>query len=547
MNIILQNIKWQVLILAGIIFLLYARTLNYEFIGLDEQSLLVEKKTFNEKFSNIPKAFLQHVFQSENYLESAGSKKFYRPLLTVSFIIDQQFLKNSFTFFRFTNILIHFIAVIGLLFVLLQLKIPSPISFFLSLLFAVHPLLIQAIAWVPGRNDSLGCAFVLWSFYFLLKYFQSQSQKNLFLHLLFFTGALFTKENAVMFSIPCTIFLFFIQGKNLVLNKKLILPTYYIILICFWIFIRNSALGEIKTRATGMELYFSFLKNFPLVLQYFQKTILPVNLSVMASVDDTNYGLVLAAFLLFGTGIYFTKHIPWAKILFGLCWFFLFLLPTLLFSYFEGMEHRTYLPAIGILISISFLEPIQNLSKNLKLTSLIFGMIILIFGTITFFRLPVFSNELTYWKNANETSEHSAVVCRDYGIILTKLGNYSEAEKVYLEGIRRNPKEILIHYNLGVMYFRAGKSEAAKENLEKEFEINPANFMIPHVLGMIYKQEMKMNDAATMWEKAIALNPKSTDSYTELLKYYSQKKDTINFLRCKNELEKQGFKIVKQQ
>src|ERR1051326_1584056 len=179
----------QVLLLAGIIFLLYGKILKNEFIGLDEQSLLIDKKEFNQKLSNIPKAFSQHVFQSGDYMEAPGTIKFYRPLLTVSFIIDSQFSKEGFSFFYFTNILFHFLAVTGLLFVLLRLNIPSLLAFFLSLLFAVHPLLIQAIAWIPGRNDSLACAYVLWSFYFLLRYFQLPSLKNLLLHLLLLMGA----------------------------------------------------------------------------------------------------------------------------------------------------------------------------------------------------------------------------------------------------------------------------------------------------------------------------------------------------------------------
>jgi len=542
-NRFIKNLKWQIIFLAGIIFILYGRTLSYEFIGLDEQSLLIEKKEFNQNLSNIPKAFTQHVFQSEDYTEAPGTIKFYRPLLTVSFIIDEQFSKDGLKKFHFSNILYHFIAVVGLLFVLIRLNVPSSLSFLLSLLFAVHPLLTQAIGWIPGRNDSIVCLFVLWSFYFLLKYLQIQSSKNIALHFLFFTCALFTKENAVMFSLLCLYVLLFMHGKNLQVKKKIIFSVCYFLFIAIWYFIRESAVGEIKTDFSISTLYYSLLENFPLILQYFQKTILPVNLSVMASVQDTNYGWVLIVLTLFGTGIYFTKKIPWTEIFFGLLWFFIFLLPTLLFSYFEGMEHRTYLPAMGILISLAYLEPIHNLAKNKKLLIGIFGTVILIFSYITLGRIPIFSSELNYWKNAYETSEHSAVVCRDYGVILTKLGDYENAEKVYLEGIKRNPKETLLHYNLGVMYYRMKQYEEAKQQLAKELEINSTNFMVFHVMGVIYEQQMRIEEAVPMWEEAVAINPKFTESYKELLQYYSQKKDTVNFIRCKNELEKQGIKF----
>src|ERR1051326_4825138 len=84
-----SNKKQQIIFLAIVIFTLYARTLSFEFIGLDEQSLLVVKKKFNSELSNIPKSFSQNVFQSEDYTESPGTIKFYRPLLTSSFILNE--------------------------------------------------------------------------------------------------------------------------------------------------------------------------------------------------------------------------------------------------------------------------------------------------------------------------------------------------------------------------------------------------------------------------------------------------------------------------
>lgn len=559
LNNILYNKKLQIFILAGVILLLYVRTLNYEFIGLDEHSLLITKKPFNEDLSNIPKAFSSHVFDWKDYTEIPGTKKFYRPILSVSFIIDEQFSKNGYVFFRFTNIVFHFLSALGLFFLLQNLKTNQPLAFILSLLFAVHPLLVQAVAWIPGRNDSMVCTFAIWSMVFLVKQ-QSQKKNNetlvIFLHLLFFTAALFTKENALMLFPLCVLWIFSNNDK-FSLKKKTILITSYIVISWLWFIAWKNAVGDFTSFANNDSIYYAFLDNFPLVLQYFQKTILPVNLSVMGSVKDTNSLLVFITLILFGSGIYFSKEIAWKEIMFGLLWFFLFLLPTLLFSFFEGMEHRSYLPAVGIIITITFLEPVKNLFQNhkLPLSNLklsrngigigILSAITIIFTVITFLRVSVFSNELSYWKNAYETSKHSAVVCRDYGVILTKLGKYKEAEEAYLEGIRRDPKEKLLHYNLGVMYYQMNRLEDAKKHLALELNIDQKNFIVYHVMGVIYKKQMRMEEASLMWEQAISINPKFTESYQELLSYYSMIKDTINFIRCRDELEKLGYKIIK--
>ncbi len=585
---LLNNTKWQVLLLASVIALIYLRTLSYSFIGIDENTLLIQKGAFNKEISNIPKAFSQHVFQTESNMESPGSLHFYRPLLTVSFILDSQFSRNQpsgeedkgkgFSLFHFSNIFYHFIAVIGLLFVLLRMNIAPSLSFFFSLLFAVHPLLVQAIAWIPGRNDSLAGGFILWSFYFLLKEFpptaiatsgnplskkkQIASHENNFsaltkgnpilnycLHFLFFTLALFTKENTVLFVPLCIFYLFFIHKNKQNVKKILLLIACYSLVSALWFLIRKNAVGEITLpsaaeNASPDSFYSVFINNAPLLLQYIQKTIIPIKLAVMASVHDTNYFLVVLALVIFGAGVYFTNKNNRKEVLFGLLWFVLFLAPTLLFSYFEGMEHRSYLPAIGLIIAFAHLDTIQNLAKNKNRLMGIAGMVIIIFALITINRLPAFSNELNYWKNAYETSEYSAVVCRDYGVSLTENGELQKAEEVFKEGIRRNPEIKLIHYNLGVLYYHTNRFEESKAQLLEELKINSTNFMLFHLLGVIYKQENQSEKAAGMWEQAVELNPNYTASYKELISFYAQNKDTVNFMRCKAALEKNGYRIT---
>lgn len=506
---ILHNTIIQISVIAAAILLLYFRTLSYDFIGLDEQSLLIDKRNFNKELSNIPQAFTQHVFQKENSPNNSNSNQYYRPILTVSFILDEQFADGGFTFHHFTNLLIHFFAAIGLLFVLIQMKIPQSLAFLFALIFTSHPLLVQAIAWIPGRNDSLVCAFILWSFYFLTT-FQKNAGRML-LHLLFFTLALFTKENAVVFSVLCTFYILVIQAKNFTAKDKTILLASYATLLLIWFAARSHAIDN-------LSLPFSEKGgSFTLLLQYLQKTIIPVNLSVMSAVNDTNYGWVLLSLIIFGSAIYFTKHISWNEISFGLLWYVLFLLPTLLFSYFEGMEHRTYLPMVGLLIAIAHTGPVQQLGANTTKLLLIFAPFIFLFGILTFNRVPVFANELSYWENAFLTSQNSAVVCRDYGVILTRTEQYEKAEKVFTEGIKRDSKEILIHYNLSVLYLKTQHYAEAERHLFQELNLDStSNPMSYHVLGVIYKRTGRMKEAIAMWQKALKVSPGFQPAMEEL-------------------------------
>jgi len=81
-------------------------------------------------------------------------------------------------------------------------KIPKNKAFFLSLFFALHPVLTQAVAWVPGRNDSLATIFIFSALIFFQRFLSKEKLMDLIFLSLFFLLALFTKESSILLP-PC--------------------------------------------------------------------------------------------------------------------------------------------------------------------------------------------------------------------------------------------------------------------------------------------------------------------------------------------------------
>ncbi|UCD55136.1 MAG: hypothetical protein JSV93_06410, partial [Candidatus Omnitrophota bacterium] len=165
-----------ILLIACLGFLVYSQTLFFDFTYLDDNVLILGNRKFLSKLSNIPQAFRQDVFFS---YEDA----YYRPLLTISFILDAQLpfalypspkpspqrgegrvrgrgeQGKGFSY-HLTNIVIHLLAACLLFLLLIKLKYREGLAIFFSLIFTVHPVLTQAVAWLPGRNDSLLAVFI---------------------------------------------------------------------------------------------------------------------------------------------------------------------------------------------------------------------------------------------------------------------------------------------------------------------------------------------------------------------------------------------------
>ena len=113
---------------------------------------------------------IARVFSAGRIHRPAGSAGIYQPLVELSFVWDGRVAGDlrSLPFqFHFTNLLIHLINV-ALVFVLV-LKLAAGVgrdrariwAVLLCLLFALHPVQVESVAWVSQRMTLLGAMFVL--------------------------------------------------------------------------------------------------------------------------------------------------------------------------------------------------------------------------------------------------------------------------------------------------------------------------------------------------------------------------------------------------
>jgi tetratricopeptide (TPR) repeat protein len=496
--------QWRVFILLLAILAVYGKTLQYDFIGLDDTDLIKENYNFIKDLSNLPKAFSTDVFY--NPASGAGSNAYYRPLLTVSLMLDTQVGGVSPKFYHFTNLLLHFLSCLLLLKLFIRLKIDPDLSFAGALLFAVHPVLAQAVAWIPGRNDSLLTVFVLAGFIFFLRYLEKKSFLDLTLHLLFSAMALFTKEPAVFLPVLCLLYYFMFSGSSAKRNGILILSSGYAAVILLWYFLRDHVVSQSSADLSPAALFSSFLENLPVFLQTLQKLTVPLNLSLVSVPADTNYIFSVTLVLLVVILAVKSKRADKKRLLFGSFWFCLFLLPTFL-SDKTGYEHRAYLPFAGLLLIFFEFDLIKSLDlkewKNFLLTA---GFIIL-FMIAALLHTDSFSSNYDFWKTAATHSTHSSLARLNYGLALSQNGETDKAFEIYKEGLLLNPSEPRIHNNLGIIYARKGLLQESENEFKEEIKINPRFSEVYFNLGVLYQKEGRDSLKIKAWEKAVELNP----------------------------------------
>ncbi len=520
-------------------FLIYFPTLFFNFTYFDDHVLILNNRFFLNNLSNILPAFKQDVFHILH-----GSAAYYRPILTISFILDAQLGGVNPFFYHLTNVAIHLIASCLVYLFLCRLDYRKTLSFIFALIFSVHPVLTQAVSWIPGRNDSLLTLFILASFIFLIDFINQNKWPQLVLHLLFFALALFTKETAVILMPVAVIYLLLIKKTRP--TNLTILGLFWLLISVIWFLLRKNAL---EANPIDMNFYNSLkwiLFNLPALIIYLGKLLFPVNLSVLPIWQDSVkiYGiitLVMVASLLF-----FSLKKKYNFIIFGLSWFLLFLLPAFIrpntVMVADFCDHRVYLPVIGFIILLLEIDFIKNLDIKKRPNLLIVILILVILLTFTLFHMENFKNGLSFWTNAARTSPHSTLAHRNLGAMYYLGGFLNEAEAEYKKSLELNPKEQMAHNNLGLIYASRGRFKEAEEEYKKEFEVNPLYDDAIFNLGLLYYKEGKFNQAEYLWKKTIEINPDYLDAYYNLANYYNQQKNYAPAVYYLDQLKRKGVK-----
>jgi len=528
---------------------LYHNSADNDFLDLDDMTIVVKNYPFIRNISNAPKAFTQGVFQEQGQKDTLAS--YYRPVMILSLMLDSKLSPTTEEYpkpkpYLKANIFYHTIACILLLLLLLQLNIPPLPSLLLSLVFTVHPLLNQAVAWIPGRNDSLLAIFILLSLLFILKYKKSAKIWMLALHIFFFALALFTKENAIMF-IPVILIL-----VRLVFKEPFTAPIYkklglaYILCLTPWILIRQHALALNVSSSSASDLLHNFIRNLPFFVQYSGKAILPFNLSVMSTAADTNYILGFSAIAIVAVSLYLSKEKNKTIVWLGLGWFLLFLLPSF-FSGFSGLEHRAYLPLMGVIVLTSQFDWIKNAgTKSFKLKTLagtvILSLVILVFYGLSVNHLPIFHDRFSFNKSAMETSPKSALPCLYLAQHYEEIGDYNNAISAYREALKRDSTSAMTHSNIAGDYIRLNMYPEAEKELRIEIAKHPTNNIAVFNLGLVLFQfEKKYDEGLELWKKSVSMDSSFAQPYKVIFQYYQASGDSANTILYRNLY----YKIVK--
>jgi tetratricopeptide (TPR) repeat protein len=540
--------RWIIGIVLSVTFLAFANCIPYDFAYDDQTQILGNE--FIRDLRNLPKALVTETWywrvqhDQDPNTQAKPSTPYYRPIFTIYLMILWKLFGAWPLGWHFFNIIVHMLVVYLVFLMLERLSGDLKISAIASLIFAIHPMRSESVAWISGVTDPILAVFLVSSFYFYMRFRQEGVKRLLLTSLVLFFLAVFAKEPAVALAI------FVVTYELLIINldvpfRQRIKPAIkyggcFIVVSAIYFVARYYALGFALNNG-NFKYYplWQVILTIPIVIwKYIGLMLWPVELSLFHATTMVRSPLS-AELLVPLLGLLALAYGFWRLrgsiiIRFGILWFAVNLLPVLNLSAFGEdflvQERYVYVPSIGfsLLIAIALLKiPVEKWipggTRRVAQTALV-TVLVLLLGGKSLAQNTTWRDDMTVWYHGEKAASDQFMSHYVLGHKLINLGDYVQAAQQLEECLKIAPDNLIVISNLAssnvLIYQYAYASnpltadrapldralELCEKGLSKTTEFAP----LWDSLGTIYTFETGLKNydrAIACFQHALALSP----------------------------------------
>ena len=567
--------------------LAFFNALDGQFV-YDDRFQILKNPTLNS-LANIPKMFTQGVWQFLNESDKSVVGPYYRPIFNIALIINRQLFGLEVFGWHAFSIVLH----LGVVFLVYRLarqwKLSFEVAAAAALLFGLHPVHSESVAWVAALPDPLAAVFVLSSLLLYERYYNGRVTAMIVLtaSVVLALMAMLSKEVAVVFP-------FFLVAREMLDGHggrivelaaraaKRTAPYFAAILV--YMVMRYYALGFLRLdepKSVGIPAMQVLITIPSVLLRYAKSLFIPYPLAVIydhkfvQSATDWQFLVpALAVFALLADALWLVRSSPVGRR--ALVFMIIFIVPVLNLKAFrpeESLLHDRYLylPSIGfcILVAMGFdwLSARFAARRDQVFAGAALLSAALLFG-LTFYQNFSWQSELAMTDNAMKIAprwpflhnyvgayyaeqrrfaeaERAYLATIDIdakyydahsnlGDIYREQGKLDDAERCYLNAIAYGAPYADTHYNLGVTYIAQGRMPDAEQPLRRALEIWPAHLKARYNLGWVYAQQGKVSLAEQAYSETLrqdATHPEARINIAILLTKLERYHEALNHLR----------------
>ena len=407
----------QLLIIAGlaiITWLFLKVCLNNQLTNWDDPGYIKD----NALIKDISAEGIKNIFSLSNPI--MGN---YHPLTILTYAIEYSYaqLRPEYYYIYHRDSLLFHIAVTLLVYWFVKVLTRRDIAAIVAaLLFALHPMHMESVAWLAGRKDVVYSMFFMASLTAYVYYIRATDTKRWLWYacvIIFFVCSLLAKPVAVI--LPVTLFLidYFDKRKvNALLFADKILPLVISVLFGLKSIHDQRSFGALDSQ----NVHYGFFERIALggyaLITYLWKAIVPIRLSCFYPYPTKVDGAIPFSYYLYPLGvivvlalIIFAFVRKQKVIVFGAMFFLVNIVLLLQFIPVGGAilaDRYTYIPYLGLFFMAGwlvseFFEPEGN-RKIGYAVSVVGGVYILYLGYLSNERCQVWYDTATLWRDEIE-------------------------------------------------------------------------------------------------------------------------------------------------
>jgi len=483
----------------------YLNTLMNTFVYDDELQIL--QNPYIKSWRYLPAIFRTTVW---SFIGSAGDTNYYRPLMTLTYLVLWKTFGDSPVGYHLFNVLVNALVVTCVYFAGQELFKDRWTALVAATLFAVHPVHTETVNWVAAVPDLEATLFCLLAFYAYIKGPGTDWKRRALVVVCFFL-ALLSKEPALMLAPLLVYYEHFVrEGRKettFAAKVKRYLP------VCLasatYLLMRIALLGKLAPVLQHAQITWpqAIFSGFALVTKYAQLLFWPAKLSAF-HVFHASHSMSERNVLL-GAGIVTTSavlalllHRRFPAAAFCVVWTGVTLAPVLNARWMAAnvlTERYLYLPSVGFCWLAGWAA--KSLSDHLNR------------------------------KTRTQLALRVAILATGVALVLLGVGGTWARNRIwhddmilYTTTLQTDPDSYVMHMNLAVSYFGVN-FKASESELYRALELKPDSPNVLNVLGCVYLEQGRLQEAETMFQRAIAIKPGWTDphfNYGRLLKKMGQ-------------------------
>lgn len=428
-----------------------------------------------------------------------------------------------------TSVLLHLASVLLVYLVFVRLFGSLWVGLFTALLFAVHPLHVEPVAWLSARKDQLSCLFMFSSLYAYLRIPEKAGQGIDWWKagsVLLYAAALCSKPSVVV--MPALLLLIDYKRGDLKLAEgrsfSSLSNTALEIMRTKWLWIMPAVLVAVVTFAAQSEGSHAFwieqsslsarLQLFaPATWYYLLRCFIPIDLSFHyprpAWVLQPWIIVASAALLVMAVAACYRARNKFPSLWFGTVWFFVLLFPVSGLAYvgtsFTADRYMyTALTALFAALACGMERWLPAMPRR------VIGVIIITaLALMSFVQLGHWKDSTSLFAHAIKSQPHDVTGYVNMGSLQQREGNYKLATQYYLQALELKNNDYVSWFNLGNcrrhQSDELGAIQAYRKSLEIYPRYNPSRFNLAYLLLDPGSRHHDLNTAVQLLEELKAL------------------------------------------